>query len=1093
MPQSNIKVKKNTKRVLIKKKNKTKSKKTSLNNKNSPLPVVKKLKLNIVDKLSPSKLSRTSKLKIQNPNHTKKNMTDTDLNTKPQVKLDTPKKISMADIPTLTEVVTIHNNPPSERLNEKYIELLTTLGYVMRYNKDFMRARAYGNALETVETFSGDITSPEQLKGKKGIGVTIYQKLIDYNETGSLKVLERNKEIVEKKKLSDVFADIYGVGEKKAEELVDKGVRTIKELEKRKDELLNDKQKIGLQYYDDILKRIPRDEIVDFEKHFALSFPVDVPDARYEIVGSYRRGMSNSGDIDVIVTSSDPNTFKTFIDSLIDQNVIIEVLSRGNTKCLVVAKLPWGQYARRVDFLYSSPTEFAFSILYFTGSKAFNTSMRERALNMGYSMNEHGFSIMDNKKKGPKVAQEFPDEKSIFDFLKMDYKTPLERIDGTAVIAQAGVGTRVLREGEKEIKPKKLLRHYSKPLKTTTEHVAEFKSNGMNALDKMTEKDVILMLGAADVAFHQEGTDPIMSDAEYDILHEYVETKYPQNQAIEEIGAPVTKNKATLPYEMWSMDKIKPDTGIIGTWMKEYLGDYIISGKLDGVSGMYTTEGDEPKLYTRGNGKVGQDVSHLIGKLRLPTEKDIVIRGEFIIKKEVFKTKYADKFSNPRNMVAGIVNQITQDKRILDVDFVAYEVIKPANLTPAEQMTKMDALDVIVVRNEVHKTISNEVLSELLVDWRNNYDYEIDGIIVANDKVYARVSGNPKHTFAFKMVLSDQMAEAHVVDVIWTPSKDGYLKPRVQIMPVHLGGVTIKFATGFNAKFIEDNKIGIGAIIQLIRSGDVIPKIQSVTQPAENPKMPNEEYEWNETRVDVMLKDADNNGIVLVKNITGFFKGLEVDGLGAGNVEKMVKAGYNSIPKIIKMTQDDYLKVDGFKEKTATKLYEGIQKKVTDAPLYVLMGVSNKFGRGFSSTKTKLVMTGYHNVLDVGERNLEKLTALKGIEKKSAEAFLSHVDEFIEFMKECGLEDKLKVRTPTPILYDETHPLFGKNIVMTGFRDKELENQIIAVGGKMGSGISKNTFVLLVKNLDETSGKIENAKKLGIEIMTKELLLDKYM
>ena len=90
---------------------------------------------------------------------------------------------------------------------------------------------------------------------------------------------------------------------------------------------------------------------------------------------------------------------------------------------------------------------------------------------------------------------------------------------------------------------------------------------------------------------------------------------------------------------MWSMDKIKPDTGILMSWMKEYLGDYAISGKLDGVSGLYTTEGDEPKLYTRGNGKVGQDVSHLIPKLRLPKNKDVVIRGEFIIKKDSVNNK----------------------------------------------------------------------------------------------------------------------------------------------------------------------------------------------------------------------------------------------------------------------------------------------------------------------------------------------------------------------------------------------------------------------------------------------------------------------
>ena len=114
---------------------------------------------------------------------------------------------------------------------------------------------------------------------------------------------------------------------------------------------------------------------------------------------------------------------------------------------------------------------------------------------------------------------------------------------------------------------------------------------------------------------------------------------------------------------------------------------------------------------------------------------------------------------------------------------------------------------------------------------------EIDGIIVSDDKVYPRLSGNPKHSFAFKMVLSDQIAESHVVDVIWTPSKDGYLKPRVQIMPIQLGGVTITYTTGFNAAFIESNKIGIGAIIMLVRSGDVIPYIKSVTTPAEKPKI----------------------------------------------------------------------------------------------------------------------------------------------------------------------------------------------------------------------------------------------------------------
>jgi NAD-dependent DNA ligase len=116
--------------------------------------------------------------------------------------------------------------------------------------------------------------------------------------------------------------------------------------------------------------------------------------------------------------------------------------------------------------------------------------------------------------------------------------------------------------------------------------------------------------------------------------------KYPSSEAIAEIGASVQRNKVVLPYEMASMDKIKPDTRALDAWKQKYHGPYVLSCKLDGVSGLYTTEGTKPKLYTRGDGKIGQDVSHLIPYLRLPKKKNIVIRGEFIISKKTFEEKY---------------------------------------------------------------------------------------------------------------------------------------------------------------------------------------------------------------------------------------------------------------------------------------------------------------------------------------------------------------------------------------------------------------------------------------------------------------------
>jgi NAD-dependent DNA ligase len=506
---------------------------------------------------------------------------------------------------------------------------------------------------------------------------------------------------------------------------------------------------------------------------------------------------------------------------------------------------------------------------------------------------------------------------------------------------------------------------------------------------------------------------------------------------------------------------------------------------------MFSTEGPKPKLYTRGDGTVGQDISALIPKLKLPKDKkDIVIRGEFIIPKAVFHEKYADKFANPRNLVAGIVNQKTQDDRLKDIRFVAYEVIKPAGLKPSDQMALLETMNVDIVQHRNVPAISNEYMSEVLQDWRKNSEYEIDGVIVSDDNVHPRATGNPDHSFAFKMVLSDQMAESQVLDVIWTASKDGYLKPRVQIVPVKLGGVTIQYATGFNGAFIRDNRIGFGAVIQIIRSGDVIPKIQSVTIPATNAKMPDEAYIWNDTNVDVMLQDTTGNNVVLEKNITGFFKGIGVDGMGPGNVDKLIAVGFDSIPKILRMQKSDFLTVDGFKDKTATKLMEGIRDKVAAASLATIMAKSNQLGRGFSTKRAEQILAQYPTVFEKGEQNIAKLVAIDGIEKKSAQAFVSHIPEFLKFLEECGLMDKLTISAVAAI--DESHPLFGKTIVLSGFRDKEIEEKLKAVGAKLGSGVSKNTFALLVKDLNETRGKVEDAKKNGVQLMVHEEFTKKY-
>jgi NAD-dependent DNA ligase len=1011
---------------------------------------------------------------------------------------------------------------PTGRLNEKFIELMEQLSNIMLKQGEPFRARAYQKAQETIMAYPGDIMSPNDLKGKPGIGPTIMEKLNEYVETGTLKVLER-----EKNNPVNILADVYGIGPKKAKELVDNGITSIAQLRENQ-QMLNDIQKVGLRYYEDVLKRIPRSEIEDYKRIFESDFKkVATSDSKFEIVGSYRRGAQNSGDIDMIITSDSPKVFINFIDELIKKKIILEILSRGSTKCLVMAKIPSSDSVRRVDFLYTGLEEFPFAILYFTGSKIFNTVMRHIALEKGYTMNEHGINNMEGKKKGDKVSHRFKTEEDIFDFLGLEYKAPTERTDGRAV---------VLKTNKPVSKPKLVIEDSSSPEeyvlpakkvvkkvmpakalliesdsededgeenvvfdKTIQDSVELFKKNGISYLKTLNENQLATMLNYANV--HYRNSEPIMTDNQYDILEDYISDKYPTNQIIHQIGAPVERNKVVLPYNMGSMDKIKPDTGALANWVAKYRGPYVLSCKLDGVSGLYTTEGPAPKLYTRGDGKVGQDVSHLIPHLRLPKTKGIVIRGEFIIPKAVFDSKYKIKFANPRNMVAGIINHKSINEAIKDLHFVAYEVIVPVK-KPSEQMEFLSTIDVegVLWKTETASTegsvaLTNELLSQTLVEWRKNYIYEIDGVIVTNDAKYDRKSGNPDHAFAFKMVLSDQVAEAKVVDVIWSPSKDGYLKPRVQIEPINLGGVRIEFATGFNGAFINDNKVGIGAVVELIRSGDVIPHIRKVTVQAEQAKMPSVPFKWNDTHVDIMIEDLASDETVKEKNITGFFRGIGVEGLSSGNVARIIKSGYDTVPKIIQMDVNELLQVEGFKDKIANKLYSGIKEKIDAASLITIMSASNVFGRGFSEKRLELIMEAYPNVLlskESDAQKVAKISAIKGMADKTAEAFVEKIPDFINFIKEAGMDNKLAEKVTEKKPLDESHPLFGKTIVMTGFRDTQIQEDIKNVGAKLGSSVSKNTFIVLVKDIDDDTGKAADARKLGVTLMTPEEFVKKY-
>ena len=996
-----------------------------------------------------------------------------------------------------------------EMLNEKFTDLLTRLENLMKMKGEVFRARAYQKAKETIMAYPEKITSIEQLRGLPGIGETIIKKFNEFDKTGTLKVLER-----EKNHPRYIFAQVYGIGPKKAKELADMGLTSIKELRERKDELLNDVQKKGLKYYEDILRRIPRAEIVEYEKAFRKAFDkVKQPGDKFEILGSYRRGAKTSGDIDVAITNenNDKSIFDKFIKQLQKEGILVELLSKGSTKSLTVGKLPNYPTARRLDFMYSKPDEYAFALLYFTGSMAFNVVQRRRAIELGYTMNEHGlYKLVGDKKKtkGPRINQQFPTEESIFDFLGLVYKGPTERKSGREVILKSNeliepageTKTAQKTSLKKSTKKKALKLKVPKTLKNrklkikannNTKNVEDkwkkLQKQGISVVADFSESDICAMMRLASDAYYND--QPFVSDNVFDILKEYGQTTYPNNPCFNEVGAPTNKKKVKLPFQMHSMDKIKPDTNALPKYLKKYPGPKVISAKLDGISVLYSGS----KLYTRGKATHGMDISYMIPYLELPSRKDITLRGELLIREDLFEEKYSAEYKNSRNMVAGAVNSKKREvEKWKDLDFVAYEVIVP-ELKPSEQMEWLKDNGVITVRNRTVDEISNEYLSEVLVDWRSNYEYTIDGIIVNDDKIHPRRNKNPDHAFAFKMVLGDQIAEVKVVDVIYTASKDGYLKPVVRVEPVNIRGVDIEYATANNAKFIKDNKIGVGAIIQLLRAGDVIPKIEAVIEPADEPMMPNVPWKWNETNVDAVLETMENNPVVLQKNIEFFFKKLDIKGIGPGNVKKMIKAGLDTVPKILKATKEELLTVEGFKEKTVNKIRTNIDSVIQNSSLVIIASGTNIFGRGLGPLLLRNIIHEYPNIFESGESDetkVEQVARVENIGKKRAERFVENIPKFINFLEESNLNSKLNEQLGQNV--DPEHPLFGKRVVMTGFRDKPLKTTLTELGVKIGSSVSQNTFVVLVKDLDEDTSNAEEAKEKNISIMVVDEFRKKY-
>jgi NAD-dependent DNA ligase len=635
--------------------------------------------------------------------------------------------------------------------------------------------------------------------------------------------------------------------------------------------------------------------------------------------------------------------------------------------------------------------------------------------------------------------------------------------------------------------------------------VKKLKSNTFDVAVKLSVEELEQVINYAADKYYNT-SKPVISDSLYDLLIDLLKEKNPKSSVLSNVGAQVkSKNKVKLDYWLGSMDKIKPPSNQLSVWTKKYPPPYNLSDKLDGVSALLTFNENSVKMFTRGTATDGTDITNLLQYIEIPDITKVInyckknkikgevntvaFRGELIIKEDIFNKKFSDKLKNVRNSVAGLVNSKKVNMELAKAtELVLYEVVDP--FYPIEkQLDIINDIGFNCVTNRMYnKELTFEFLSSYLKERRSKSPYMIDGIIVTSCGKHERnVDGNPEYAFAFKDILEDQIALTKVQSVEWNVSKDGYIKPTVLVEPVTIGGVEIKRTTGFNAKFIQDNNIGPGAIIELIRSGDVIPYIQKVLKPSKS-EFPKYKWHWNETKVDILLDDMNTND-VLVKNLHYFFSSLDTKGLGEKNIEKMVDAGLDSIKKILEADYQAFLMVEGFAEKSAKKLVDSVKKAVTNIPLARLMAASNKLGHGMGEERMKQVLSVYPNLLTEYKKwskkeFIEMIKEINGWEEKTATQLVTNFNDFIKFYD--SIKEYITLESKKELVKGK---FTGKTVVLSGFRDKEIQTSIEEQGGKVSSSVSKSTDFLVIKDkstLDDPTDKITKALDLGIKILTKD-------
>lgn len=599
----------------------------------------------------------------------------------------------------------------------------------------------------------------------------------------------------------------------------------------------------------------------------------------------------------------------------------------------------------------------------------------------------------------------------------------------------------------------------------------------------------------------------LISDAEYDFLVESLRKNDPENSIFTKgiIEDSPKDRMEKLPLPMFSLEKMKTIKDLLSFMKNQWKIsktkdiDIVITPKYDGIS--LCIDEKNQKAWTRGDGIEGQrsDAHYALMK----KDSDVSIFVSYSYGEAIFNIydflEHKGSYKSARNCVAGLFNSPEPSELLKYVTYVRYG-------SDREDLNKDEQLN--LVNPELpYKLINSSYLLEKdekdLKSWLDKVfekittGYKCDGLVIElNDaklrkKLGRLPNGNPRYAIAYKDPLWAERADTVVTGIEWNVSKDGLVKPVILIDPVDLCGATIQRVTGHNAAYICDNHICTNAEITIARSGDVIPKhLKTLKYQEEDYQREiddamicptcGEPLKWNENHVELVCtnKLCEEQ---LIQKLVHFFSILNFDEMREATIRKFYSAGYITLRQILKIKRDELIKIEGFGTSSADTLLSQFENVVENGvSLSELMTALNCFNGAFGVKTCQLIID------QLNENDIEKLCdletieeshliAIKGIAPITAHTFNQGITSFREIESVVPVS---YVRRRSKSMTDEQI-----NVVFSGFRDKELEKELVDRGWNVTSSVSKNTTYLVVKDLTSSTSKIQKAKSLNIKVI----------